>query len=105
MFLSLRINKEASHEISYLCRRNRLIVTERMRGQSELTLASGGGSPAFSRRWMKVGARSNWLMSYICNVVELGYIRSRRGILESDDILAKDRVNTCSKLPGRTPGK
>ncbi len=45
-----------------------LLVTERMRGQSELTLASGGGSPAFSRRWMKVGARSNWLMSYICAV-------------------------------------
>src|SRR6266508_6353279 len=26
-----------------------------------------------------------------CNVVELGYMRPRRGILESDDILAKDR--------------
>jgi hypothetical protein len=26
-----------------------------------------------------------------CNVVEPGYIRPKRGILESDDILAKDR--------------
>jgi hypothetical protein len=25
-----------------------------------------------------------------CNVVELGYLRPRRGILESDGILAKD---------------
>src|SRR5215510_5556385 len=27
-----------------------------------------------------------------CYVVELGYMRPRRGILESDDILAKDRL-------------
>jgi hypothetical protein len=30
---------------------------------------------------------TTWEMG--CNVVELGYIRPRRGILESDDILAK----------------
>jgi len=27
-----------------------------------------------------------------CNVAELGYMRPRRGIWESDDILAKDRI-------------
>ena len=32
---------------------------------------------------------TTWEMG--CNVVEPGYKRPRRGILESDDILAKDR--------------
>ena len=31
---------------------------------------------------------TTWEMG--CNVVELGYMRPRRGLLESDDILAKD---------------
>lgn len=30
-----------------------------------------------------------------CKVVELGYMRPRRGILESDDILAKDSHTIC----------
>src|SRR6266545_188064 len=34
---------------------------------------------------------TTWEMG--CNVAELGYMRPRRGILESDDTLAKDRVN------------
>jgi hypothetical protein len=37
-----------------------------------------------------------------CNVVELDYMRSRRGILESDDILAKEKHLCAARLrPGR----
>jgi hypothetical protein len=43
---------------------------------------------------------TTWEMG--CNVVELGYMRPRRGILESDDILAKDnrRFRQDSKSSG-----
>ncbi len=39
-------------------------------------------SPLDSTAW-KIG----------CNVVELGYMRTQRGILESEDILTKDFLN------------
>ena len=31
-----------------------------------------------------------------CNLGELGYMKPRRGILEQDEVLAKDRVGTTS---------
>src|SRR5215467_4484687 len=37
---------------------------------------------------------TTWEM--VCNVVALGYMRPRRGILRSDDILAKDRQGTAN---------
>ena len=39
-----------------------------------------------------------------CNVVELGYIRPRRDILESDDILAKDRAFCGRRLSWGSAG-
>jgi len=37
-----------------------------------------------------------------CNIVELGYMRSRRGILKSIDILVKDRASEAA-MPPRYP--